>query len=95
LPEEVNYLVRGPHVFGGAAPFRARTRSWYFLSGVDVLSTRRTLGSVVAFGDSLTDGVGSPTGAEARWPNFLARRLNALRGLTLGVVDEGIAATGS
>jgi lysophospholipase L1-like esterase len=88
--EEVNYLAWGPHVFGGAAPFRARTRSWYFLSGVDVLSTRRTLGSVVAFGDSLTDGVGSPRGAEARWPNFLARRLNARRGSTLGVVDEGI-----
>jgi lysophospholipase L1-like esterase len=88
--EQVNYVATGSHVSGGAGPFKARTRSWYFLSGVDVLTTRRTLGSVVALGDSITDGVGSPTGADARWPNFLAQRLSAQAGRTLGVVDEGI-----
>jgi lysophospholipase L1-like esterase len=44
----------------------------------------------VALGDSITDGVGSPTGGDARWPDFLARRLDALPGSTLGVVDAGI-----
>lgn len=88
--EQVNYVATGLHMAGGAGPFKARTRSWYFLSGLDVLSPPRTLGSVVALGDSITDGVGSPTGADARWPNFLARRLNARPGSTLGVVDEGI-----
>jgi lysophospholipase L1-like esterase len=87
---QVNYVATGQHVAGGAGPFKARTHSWYFLSGVDVLASRRTMGSVVALGDSITDGVGSPTGADARWPNFLARRLNALPGSTLAVVDEGI-----
>jgi len=29
----------------------------------------------LAFGDSITDGVGSETGQIDRWPNFLARRL--------------------
>jgi lysophospholipase L1-like esterase len=88
--EQVNYVAIGPHVTNGAHPFKARTRSWYYLSGVDVLSPPRTLGSVVALGDSITDGVGSPTNANARWPNFLAGRLNALSGPTLAVVDEGI-----
>jgi lysophospholipase L1-like esterase len=88
--EQVNYVATGPHVVSGAGPFKARTRSWYFLSGVDVLSPPRTLGSVVALGDSITDGVGSLTGADARWPNFLAKRFNARPGSTLGVVDEGI-----
>jgi lysophospholipase L1-like esterase len=88
--EQVNYVASGQHVSGGAGRFRAHTHSWYFLSGIDVLSPRRTLGSVVALGDSITDGVGSPTNADARWPNFLARRLNALSGSTLGVVDAGI-----
>jgi lysophospholipase L1-like esterase len=89
--EQINYVATGAHVASaGAGPFRARTRSWYFLSGVDVLTPPRTLGSVVALGDSITDGVGSPTNTDARWPNFLARRLNVLRGSTLGVVDEGI-----
>ena len=88
--QQINYVATGPHVTSGAGPFRARTRSWYFLSGVDVLSPRRTLGSVVALGDSITDGVGSPIDRDARWPNFLARRLDALSGSSLAVVDEGI-----
>ncbi|MGN6872591.1 MAG: SGNH/GDSL hydrolase family protein [Solirubrobacteraceae bacterium] len=88
--EEVNYVATGVHLTGGPGAFRARTHSWYFLAGVDVLSPRRTLGSVIALGDSITDGVGSPTGAEARWPNFLAQRLNDLPGSTLAVVDAGI-----
>ena len=44
----------------------------------------------IALGDSITDGVGSPFDANARWPNDLARRFNALSGSTLAVVDEGI-----
>jgi lysophospholipase L1-like esterase len=88
--EQVNYVATGLHVAGGSGPFKARTHSWYFLAGVDVLSPRRTLGTVVALGDSITDGVGSPTGADARWPNFLAARLNTDSGSTLAVVDAGI-----
>jgi lysophospholipase L1-like esterase len=88
--EQVNYVATGPHVISGSGPFRARTHSWYFLAGVDVLSPRPTLGSIVALGDSITDGVGSPTGADARWPNFLARRLNDRSGSTLAVIDAGI-----
>ncbi|HET6865144.1 MAG TPA: SGNH/GDSL hydrolase family protein [Solirubrobacteraceae bacterium] len=88
--EQVNYVATGPHVSGGSGPFRARTHSWYFLAGVDVLSPRPTLGSVVALGDSITDGVGSPIGADARWPNFLSQRLHDRSGSTLAVVDEGI-----
>jgi len=45
---------------------------------------------VVAIGDSITDGVNSSVGANARWPNDLARRLDAVSGPTLAVADEGI-----
>jgi lysophospholipase L1-like esterase len=45
---------------------------------------------VVAIGDSITDGVNSDIGANARWPNDLARRLDAVGGPTLAVADEGI-----
>ena len=83
-------MATGRHVTDGARSFKARTRSWYFLSGVDVLSPRDTVGTVVAFGDSITDGVGSPTNADARWPNFLAERLERRGGSTLAVIDEGI-----
>jgi len=46
---------------------------------------------VVAFGDSITDGFRSTVGANARWPNDLARRLDALPGPGLSVADEGIS----
>ena len=88
--QQVNYVATGPHVTNGAGPFKARTWSWYFLSGVDVLASRRTPGAVVALGDSITDGVGSPVNGDATRPNFLARRLDARTGSTMAVVDEGI-----
>ncbi len=46
---------------------------------------------VVALGDSITDGIGSTSGLNDRWPNFLARLLIARYGNRApGVVDEGI-----
>ncbi len=88
--QQVNFVAAGAHTAGAAHAFKVRTRSWYFLAGVDVLGSRHTLGSVVALGDSITDGVGSPLGKNERWPNDLADRLDALSGATLAVVDEGI-----
>lgn len=65
---------------------------WTVLSGIDVVPAR-PVGTVVAFGDSITDGVGSNVDQNNRWPNDLARRLLAQQGTApLGVVDEGISA---
>jgi lysophospholipase L1-like esterase len=88
--QQVNFVAAGAHVDGASSAFRIRTRSWYFLDGVDVLGSRHAIGSVVALGDSITDGVGSPFGKNERWPNDLADRLDKLGGSTLAVVDEGI-----
>lgn len=52
------------------AQFRA------FLSVVEVDSPT-ALGTIVAFGDSITDGVGASAGANHRWPDILANRLQA------------------
>ncbi|MDT4979690.1 MAG: hypothetical protein QOG07_1569 [Pseudonocardiales bacterium] len=70
----------------GDGNYIAATTSWYYLSGLDVASTKAT-GTVVAFGDSITDGYNTPTGAYATWPDDLARRL---AGRPLGVVNAGI-----
>jgi lysophospholipase L1-like esterase len=89
--EQTSYVASGEHVASaGSSAFRTRTSSWYFLDGVDVLSPPRVLGSVVALGDSITDGVGTRLNSNTRWPNDLARRLRARAGATLAVVDEGI-----
>ena len=45
---------------------------------------------MVALGDSITDGVNSSVGGNARWPNDLSRRIGAVAGPTLAVADEGI-----
>ena len=73
----------------GPAAFAFPTLSWYYVTGLIVRSSGAD-GTVVAFGDSITDGVGSAVGADARWPSDLARRLDALNGPALSVADEGI-----
>ena len=74
-----------------AAAYTGTTASWYYLSGLDVVSPTAR-GTVVAFGDSITDGYHSTEDANRRWPDQLARRLAAQRGgQRLGVVDTGIA----
>ncbi|MBO0805327.1 MAG: SGNH/GDSL hydrolase family protein, partial [Nocardiopsaceae bacterium] len=73
-----------------ATGYSTTTGSVFFADGLDVESATAD-GTVVAFGDSITDGVGSLTGGDARWPNYLARRLDAVLGdRAPGVVDEGI-----
>lgn len=63
---------------------------WPFLTGVDV---RGGPGSIVALGDSITDGVKSTGGANRRWPDVLARRLRAQHTLPrYGVLNQGISA---
>ncbi|MEU9187752.1 SGNH/GDSL hydrolase family protein [Streptomyces sp. NPDC048484] len=57
--------------------YRATTGSWYYVTGVDVRRPEAA-GSVVALGDSLTDGSGSTPSANRRWPDRLAERLRAL-----------------
>jgi len=89
--QQVNWVSEaGDHAADpDSGAFTTATLSWYYLSGLVVRSPGAD-GTVVAFGDSITDGVGSDADANARWPNDLARRLDALGGLTLAVTDAGI-----
>jgi hypothetical protein len=85
---QVNYVAAGSRALNrSAAAFFIQTQSWYLLDGVDVLAPPRDRGAVVTLGDSITDGVGSPLNANARYPNDLARLLAARSGATLSVVD--------
>jgi lysophospholipase L1-like esterase len=65
---------------------------WTLLSGVDVVPSGSTAGTVVAFGDSITDGYQSTYNGNDRWPNDLWRRLAASQYPHRGVIDEGISA---
>jgi lysophospholipase L1-like esterase len=57
-----------------AAPFTVTTTSMFWLKAIDVSSSTST-GSVVAFGDSITDGTCSTIDAHDRWEDVLAVRL--------------------
>jgi lysophospholipase L1-like esterase len=46
---------------------------------------------VVAFGDSLTDGMGASLNGHDRWPDVLSRRLHDRFGSKVAVVNAGIA----
>lgn len=88
---DTTYIASGNHIGDdSAAAFGTTTTSWYYLAGLDVVSPTAK-GTVVAFGDSITDGYHSSTGTYTRWPDFLGRRLGADRGpQKLSVVDAGI-----
>jgi lysophospholipase L1-like esterase len=63
---------------------------WFWIAGVDV-EAPATAGTIVAFGDSITDGATSTVNADRSWPNELARRLQANRATArVAVVNEGI-----
>jgi len=68
----------------------ATLTSWVFLTGVDVAAPP-SASTLIAFGDSITDGARSTVDTNHRWPNFLAERLLARKGAApIAVVDEGI-----
>lgn len=91
---QTNYIADGNFAASeGSNAFTSTDVTWYFIDGVDVLSSPRIKGAIVAIGDSLTLGGGSTLDANHRWPNYLAHRLLAgPPGLELSVLDQGIGA---
>jgi hypothetical protein len=70
-----------------AFPFS--TASWYFLDALDMMAPADAR-AIVAFGDSITDGTASTMNGDDRWPDVLARRLHAVYGNKVAVVNAGI-----
>ena len=63
---------------------------WYQISGIDVLVPANAA-SVVALGDSITDGHGSITNGNGRWTDVLAQRLQDFSAnRNTGVLNAGI-----
>ncbi|MFJ4617834.1 GDSL-type esterase/lipase family protein [Streptomyces sp. NPDC088812] len=93
---QTSYTADGEHtedVTGG--PYTGRSTSWRYLTALDVLSNEAD-GTVVAFGDSITDGITSTPGANRRWPDVLSDRLRAAvtageDAPRYGVVNAGIS----
>jgi lysophospholipase L1-like esterase len=70
-----SYLVRGDATDAKDLAGAAHADHWYFLSDLEVRSTSSSAVAVV--GDSLSDGRGSTTNGNDRWPDQLFERLQA------------------
>jgi lysophospholipase L1-like esterase len=71
-----------------AGPFQTAIHNWPYLADVEVGSAVVSR-SIVAFGDSITDGYGSTADTNRRWPDYLSVRLIAAH-RNIAVVNEGI-----
>ena len=63
------------------------TDHWYILSGVDAFADAK---AVAVLGDSITDGRGSTTNGNDRWPDAFARRLQSSGATKVAVLNQGI-----
>lgn len=85
-----SYLVHGDLVSAADLPDPRRVEHWYLVAGVDVIAPPDAA-SIVALGDSITDGHGATTNGNDRWTDALAERLRtALGRRALGVLNQGI-----
>ena len=88
-----SYLLAGDHRADPGLPGATAVDHWYLLSGVEVRAGGDAAAAVV-LGDSLTDGRGSTTNGNDRWPDRLVDRLQAQR-RTAGVAVLNQAAGGN
>jgi lysophospholipase L1-like esterase len=85
-----SYYVHGDHTADADLPAAGKVDHWYQLTGVEVAAPPAAA-TIVALGDSITDGHGATTNGDDRWPDILAARLQASAATRrLAVVNMGI-----
>ena len=70
-----SYIMPGNHISDLEMPEAATTDHWYTINGIDIIAPDAK--AVVVLGNSITDGRGSGTNKQNRWPDELAKRLLA------------------
>lgn len=84
------FVARGNRTAAADLPGAETVVRWHQLSAVDVVAGPGAA-AIVTFGDSITDGFGVGPDRNERWPDFLARRLQAdPRTRHLSVLNHGI-----
>ncbi|MGW0821463.1 SGNH/GDSL hydrolase family protein [Streptomyces sp. NPDC002845] len=92
---QISYTAEGDRTENvSGTPYTTQTAYWRYLTAVDVLSHEAN-GTVVALGDSLTDGSTSTLGANKRWTDVLGARLREAAGSAdvprYSVVNQGLS----
>jgi lysophospholipase L1-like esterase len=89
---QTNYVSEaGNHVGKASMPVVATVQSWFVIYRVEVQAPR-SVGGLVTFGDSITDGTRSTPDKNNRWPDQFVRRLASQNPpIRMGVMNAGIA----
>lgn len=85
------YVAKGERTADANLPGAETNRSYFWLSGVAVQADAKA-GTIVAFGDSITDGYATTPDTGRAWPDLLAERLQKdARTRHLSVINMGIS----
>ena len=87
---QTSFIGAGDQLLAASLTSPVTAEHWYVFDGVDVVGPARAA-ALVALGDSITDGRGSITNQNTRWPDNVARNLSADKKLTpISVLNHGI-----
>ena len=85
-----SYVVHGNQVAAADLAGAKTFEHWYFIAAVEVAAPAQAA-ATVTLGDSITDGHGATTNGNDRWPDLLAKRLQAEpRMANFAVANAGI-----
>ena len=85
------YISRGNTAGHEIMPDPEKTFAYLWLAGIDIL-TKADAFSIVALGDSITDGFSTTLDANKAWPALLAKCLNEKPGgRQISVINQGIS----
>jgi lysophospholipase L1-like esterase len=89
---QTNYVSEtGNHAGSARFPSVATVQNWFILHRVEVQAAE-SVGGLVTFGDSITDGTRSTPDTNNRWPDQLVRRmLSGSMPIRAGLMNAGIA----
>jgi lysophospholipase L1-like esterase len=84
------YYIHGDFVRAASLADPGHLDHWFQVTAIDVLASHGAA-SVVAIGDSITDGHGATTNGNDRWTDVLAQRLQSSpKTRNIGVSNQGI-----
>jgi lysophospholipase L1-like esterase len=91
ISQSTSYLSHGDLVSAADLPDAKKVDHWYQITGVDVV-TPSDGATIIALGDSITDGPGATLNGNDRFTDILAKRLRVSHNRrALAVVNEGIS----
>ncbi len=86
-----SYIQAGDFISERTLPNPLKVDHWYFITGLDVVPSTPSAATLVILGDSITDGRGSTTNGNDRWPDRLVQRFETeTPAVPVGVLNEGI-----